>query len=249
MMITLKTITTIELSNDCQLRCHYCINKNMEEVAQRKRQIMSKDVFILTLSWLKKLCDAGTQQEVNMNGNGESFLDPNLFIRIRKVKNVIGPERKVNISTNGILMNDLIAQQLKICGLDDIQVSVHKALAARTASQILMTNGVRGSFNFGAIQFPHNWAGQIEPKYCARVLPNIPCHPLEEGRGYVSVEGYLSPCCYDYRLIGSFGSVFDNDLLEREIKPFDLCATCHQIIPDEIKAAYGITQMQRKVIN
>lgn len=244
-MITLKTITTIELSNDCQLACRYCVNRDMEKKAFRKRQIMSEEIFDRSLFWLKKLCDAGTQQEVNMNGTGESFLDTQLFSRIRKAKEIVGKDRRVSMSTNGLIMSDDIARTLLASGLDDITISVHRTEVARLAGQILATNHVKGTFNFGAVNAPHNWAGQLDKSQNVRILPDIPCHPLIEGRGYISVEGNVSPCCYDYRLIGVYGTVLDSDLDKKEIVPFDLCQHCHQLIPDEIAKAYGIEQIKR----
>jgi hypothetical protein len=247
-MITLKTITTIELSNDCQLACRYCINKDMERKARRERQIMSDEVLGASMQWVSKLLAAGTQQEVNLNGNGESFLDPLLLHRIRHMREVFGKEIRISLSTNGLIMSDDTARKLKDSGLSDISVSVHRAEAARKAGQVLATNGVKGTFNFGAINQPHNWAGQLDPEMSCRILPNIDCHPLMEGRGYISVEGNVSPCCYDYRFLGVFGTVFDADLLEHEIKPYSLCATCHQKIPDDIAKAYGIEQLKRKTV-
>jgi len=60
------------------------------------------------------------------------------------------------------------------------------------------------------------------------------CDPLIQGMGYISSEGWLTPCCYDYRLLGAYGHVNDKDLLEKEIKPYELCKTCHQAIPGYI---------------
>ncbi len=54
------------------------------------------------------------------------------------------------------------------------------------------------------------------------------CDPLIDGRAYVQSEGDVVPCCYDYRNLGRIGHVFDQDILERELKPFALCETCHQ---------------------
>jgi hypothetical protein len=244
-MITLKTITTIELSNDCQLACRYCVNRQMESKALRKRKIMSDEIFNRSLFWLQRLCDAGTQAEVNMNGTGESFLDPQMFSRIRKVKDIMGKERRVSMSTNGLIMTDEIAAALNHCGLDDITISVHRTEVARLAGQMLAMNHVKGTFNFGAVNQPHNWAGQLEKSQNVRILPDIPCHPLIEGRGYISVEGYVSPCCYDYRLLGAFGHVNDDDLDQKDIRPFSLCKDCHQLIPDEIAKAYGVEQVKR----
>jgi hypothetical protein len=217
----------------------------METKAGRKRINMSDEVFDRSLYWLIKMCEAGTQQEVNMNGTGESFLDPQMFSRIRKVKDVMGKDRRVSMSTNGLIMTDEIAQNLHASGLDDITLSVHRTEASRLAGQMLATNHVKGTFNFGAVNQPHNWAGQLERSQQVRILPDIVCHPLIEGRGYISVEGYVSPCCYDFKLLGVFGSVFDADLDQKEIKPFVLCPQCHQLIPDEIAHAYGVEQVKR----
>lgn len=245
-MITLKTITTIELSNDCQLACTYCVNRYMQKRAKRKRMIMNDEVFEASLSWLKVLCDNGTQQELNMNGTGESFLDPQLFSRIRRAREVMGLNRVISMSTNGIIMSDEIAKKIASSGLTDISVSIHRTEAARNAGQILATNHVRGSFNYGTVTSPHNWAGQLDPEHNARILPDIVCHPLIEGRGYISVEGNVSPCCYDYRFLGVFGTVFDKDLDQRPVAPFALCRTCHQQIPQAILDEYEVQQPKRK---
>jgi MoaA/NifB/PqqE/SkfB family radical SAM enzyme len=91
-MITLRTITTIELSNACSLSCPYCVNRLMRKHG-REYGIMDEATFERSLYWLQMLCDLGTQKEVNLNGNGESLLDPQIPERIRRVKDIMGERR------------------------------------------------------------------------------------------------------------------------------------------------------------
>ena len=234
-MINLQTITTIELSSKCQMACKYCVNRRMLDHG-RKPAIMPDAVFERALSWLKQLCEQGTQKEVNINGNGESLLDPQIVERVRRIKAVMG-YGMVAGCTNGIVLTEPLARKLKAAGLDRLDVSPHSPLHARRAFQIIQRVGLMGIVNFGTIMQPHNWAGQIEPEYSVDHVNPIPCVPLMEGRGYIQSEGQVSPCCYDYCNLGVYGSVFDDDLLSRPIKPFSLCDTCHQIIPEHIRGA------------
>ncbi len=231
-MITLKTITTIELSNQCNLSCRYCINRLMRKEPSRELGIMSDEVFEESLHWLKLLCDFGTQKEVNLNGNGESCLDPKLPERIRAVKDMMG-SRQVSMCTNGVNMTLGLAKSMKDAGLDRCDLSPHSPFHARMAAEIFRKVGMNGILNAGSIIFSHNWAGQLEPENSVEVWFQAPCDPLIEGRGYIQKEGSVSPCCYDFRNLGTFGTVFDEDLLDKEIKPFILCQKCHQVIPEE----------------
>lgn len=232
-MITLKTITTIELSSICSLVCKYCINRLLVKHPSRNAGIMSDKVFNKSLYWLSMLCRQGTQKEVNVNGNGESCLDPQLIQRIILIKEIM-KDRPVAFSTNGVNMTDELAEGLAQTGIDRVDVSVHSPYYARKAIQILAKAGVNIGVNPGAIVMSHNWAGQLEPENCVDINFRIQCDPLMQGRGYIQSEGNVTPCCYDYRNLGVFGHVFDEDLLEREIKPYELCKTCHQEIPEYI---------------
>ena len=201
---------------------------------EKDKGIMTEVIFNYSLSLLKKLCDRGTQKEINLNGNGESFLDPDLVDRVKMVKDIIG-EREVALCTNGIDGFDTAKiMALKEAGIDRLDLSVHNAFAARKAVDILYQVQLPCFVNFGAVTQSHNWAGQLEEDRQVKVLPKIKCHPLIEGRGYIQRDGNITPCCYDYRDLGMFGSVIDDDILEKEIKPFELCKTCHQVIPQEL---------------
>ena len=236
LMTTLKTITTIELSNICNLSCRYCVNRLLITHPKREAGIMTDSVFEASLELLKQLCDRGTQQEVNVNGTGESCLDPDLVERILRVKEVMG-DRPVMFCTNGVNITPELAGRLKYSGIDRVDISVHSPFHARRAAEIFNEIEFKVQYALGVLVAPHNWAGQLESENQYSILPSIPCTPLIEGRGYILKEGRITPCCYDYKNLGVFGSVFDNDILDKEVKEYSLCKTCHQEIPEEIRNA------------
>lgn len=236
-MITLRTITTIELSNKCNLSCAYCVNRLMPKHG-REYGIMDDYTFEKSLELLKILCTRGTQREVNLNGTGESCLDPQLPKRIRMTKDIMG-SRKVNMCTNGVNLTPELAREIKNAGIDQIDLSPHSPAHARRAARIMAKEGLHGILSLGAISTPHNWAGQLEPHNTVEMGYTLPCDPLLEGRGYIAREGWISPCCYDFHELGKFGTVLDADILDKPMRPFSLCATCHQVIPDWLREEAG----------
>ena len=237
----LKTITTIELSSLCNLSCKYCINRLLVKHPMRSPGIMTDEIFEASLNILRNLCLGGTQQEVNLNGNGESTLDDQLIERIKKTKDVVG-NRTVTFCTNGVNMTADLAKELKNAGLDIISLSPHSPFHTRKAAHLLAGNGFKPFINFGSICASHNWAGQLEPENSIDCRLTNVCKPLEEGRGYISNEGYLSPCCYDYKLVGIYGHVLDDDIFEKEVAPYSLCHTCHQKINKALQEEYNFIQ-------
>jgi len=243
-MITLKTITTIELTNLCNLKCRYCVNRLLVKHPARELGIMSDEVFERALFWLGILCRRGTQKEIWMNGLGESCLDPQLFERIRKAKDIMG-DRQVGLCTNGVNMTYEMAKGLKDTGLDQLDISPHSAFHTRRAVSFIVKAGWGNTdsvINTGIFNGTHNWCDQLEPENQVETPltdMGVICDPLVEGRGYIWKEGGLTPCCYDYRFLGKFGTVFDEDLLSKPIKPFKLCEKCHQRIPEKIIAEYN----------
>lgn len=237
-MITLQTITTIELSNICNLQCSYCINRLLVRHPARTPGIMSDAVFNTALTLLERLCERGTQAEVNLNGNGESCLDPQLPARAARVKEIMGA-RTVQLCTNGLNMTPELARELKASGIDRVDLSLHSPYHTRRARAILRAADMPHGINTGPLVASHNWAGQLEDEHRVPIDFIIGCDPLREGRGYIQAEGAITPCCYDYRNLGAFSSVFDDDVLDRPLRRFALCRTCHQQIDPETFAQTG----------
>lgn len=232
-MTKLKTITTIELSSLCNLSCSYCINR-LIKFTNRSPGIMTNPVFYRSLELLSHLVSSNTQQEINLNGNGESLLDPDIFKRIKEVKDIMGCG-KVQLSTNATLLTESNVEKLKETGIDEIHISLHDIAAVRLAVIRLHEAKIPFIINTGTFAYSHNWAGQLEEENSVpkKYLPIIDCDPLIEGRGYISSEGFISPCCYDYQLLGSFAHVEDymDKILDTNYTDFSLCNTCHQKLP------------------
>ena len=230
----INTITTIELSSICNLKCKYCINRLMRKNGRMPR-IMSDVVFDKSLYWLSQLIERGTQKEVNLNGNGESLLDPQFIKRAKAVKDVMG-KGTVMLSTNGTLVTDAMAKAIKEeSGINRIDLSLHDAYAARKAVDLFFKYQIYGQLNTGPILSTHSWAGQLESEHTIPFKGKIKCDPLIEGRAYIDSDGDVVPCCYDYLKKGKIGNVFDEHLLDRECRPFSLCDTCHQEIPEGVR--------------
>ncbi len=196
---------------------------------------MNDFVFNRSLEILEELCKRGTQEEVNLNGNGESLLDPCLPERVAKVKKVVR-DRPVALSTNGIALTTKLARDLNLAGINRVDLSPHSPAHVRKAVIMLVDEGIMGVVNAGPMINSHNWAGQLPQKDQVKVVQPIPCFPLKRGAGYIQKEGTISPCCYDYKNLGCFGTVFEKNILEKPILPYSLCETCHQrILPETIR--------------
>ena len=230
----ITTITTLELSSICNLECSYCINRLLVKHPARKAGVMSQEIFEASLKLIKILVERGTQKELNLNGNGETLLDSRLLTRIQRLRSELGDKIVLQFSTNGILLNPSMAASLKKTGITRVDLSAHKPAAARKARCYFIQAGMKGIVTNGPVDGAHNWAGQLEPENRVPIEPTgIPCDPLIEGRGYIQSEGDIVPCCYDYRNLGKFAHVLEGELaLERNMKPFVLCQTCHQEIPE-----------------
>lgn len=239
MINTINTITTIELSSLCNLKCGYCIQGQLIESPARDPGIMTDAIFERSLYWLSELNALGTQGIVNLNGNGESLIDPQIVKRVAAVVSIVGPER-VQFCTNGILLTQELAYELAGAGIRRIDLSIHAPYAARRAFQYLYKAGIQSTLNPGPVTGTHNWAGQLAPEHCVEILPRIDCHPLIEGRAYILSEGDVTPCCYDFQPLGAFGHVNDDDLLSRVMSDYQLCATCHQTIPADLSSVKGV---------
>lgn len=229
----MKTITTIELSNICDLECLYCINRLLVKHPDRQPGIMDDRTFDASLELLRQTCYNGTQEEVNLNGNGESTLDPKLPERIRAVKDIMG-DKTVMLCSNAVGLTYDKIKSYKDAGVDRIDLSIHSFYHTRKAIDHFRKIGITGCLNYLAVVNSHNWAGQLEPEHSIDICmkagddDSTLCRPIEKEMGYIQKEGNVSPCCYDYKNLGVFGTVFDSDILDREIKEYELCKTCHE---------------------
>lgn len=108
---------TIETCNNCNARCVMCPKglKGTKKLEVMDDSIFNKIVVELELykDWIEMVC---------LNSDGEPTLDKLLPDRIKKLKNI--GIKKVNISTNGQLLEEKLAIDLIDSGLDDIRISI-----------------------------------------------------------------------------------------------------------------------------
>jgi len=118
----IETIS-IDITYDCNLRCLHCFNSSGEHGDRRK--IMSdEEIFNIVKDIVKlkpkSLCFCG----------GETMIRKDLIIKCCKyINKILGKKISVAAVSNGLLMNDLLAKELKAAGMNSIQISLDGAKA------------------------------------------------------------------------------------------------------------------------
>ncbi|VGO19028.1 radical SAM/SPASM domain-containing protein [Pontiella sulfatireligans] len=118
----------IEISNACNLSCSFCPSPGITG----QRQWMSDELFQTTLDGLQ-----GVVEEVYLHVLGEPLLHPRLefFLKACNDRNL-----KVNITTNGLLIETCTSVLLESANLRQINFSVHalhEMTSTKEASQAL----------------------------------------------------------------------------------------------------------------
>lgn len=226
-MTTVKTINSIEVASICNNSCPYCPAPLQHK--HRETGLMEMTVFECALDWVARFVELGSQKELNLFGVGEPTLHPDLVVMTRTAREALGPDRTLHLNTNGKLMTDGLALELKHAGIDSIDITGHDhRITARTVQLFeRLRIPYRVSHDF-AVR-PNNWAGQVDwftPQY------RYPCHWLRDGQVMVMSNGDVTACCLDAFGRGVFSNVFDEDLDRREARPFETCKTCHHIVPE-----------------
>lgn len=110
---------TLEITQVCNLACKHCYNfdRTVAISTDKKNSIMS---FEDTLYCMDQLREVGSLW-LNLTG-GEPLTHPDILIIIKEAK-----ERNflVRLKTNGLLLNEKMAIQLKEAGLDAVEISLY----------------------------------------------------------------------------------------------------------------------------
>lgn len=223
----IRGINQIELSSVCNLRCVYCAYPN-PKLMTRPKQFMSDEVFEGTLRWLKYFVDKGTQgREIGFAGIGEGSLDPKLPERIMEIRNIVGPNRRLSMASNGIAWTPELALKLSVPNLR-VSVSLHDPIKAKDGIAALQAAGIFERITMDPVVAPNNWAGQIDwqkPNY------RIACQYLGGNLGYVTSLGDFCVCTLDTHGETKIASVLG---APRDIQhaPWLGCKDCYQDWPD-----------------
>ena len=103
----------IEPTTGCNLSCKTCVRSTWNEPIGQ----MSRDVFDLLVG---QLGSTGSVESVMFGGFGEPLLHPDIAHMVREIK-ALG--LKVELVTNGMLLNEKMARSLIDAGLDTLWVS------------------------------------------------------------------------------------------------------------------------------
>lgn len=217
-VIPLKALHQIELTTRCNLACRYCPHPKLE----RPKADMSWETFDRTLEHIAYYVRHGEQWEVSLTGLGEGTLHPDFIPMTEKLRGVLGWDRLICFSTNGITFDREMARDLRRLAVG-VFVSLHRpevaGPAVELAKEYQILLGAHANFTTSA----YDWAGQVKWYNSG---PRTPCMYLTEGRGVVLQDGSISTCCWDGHGKNIIGHV-DNDLGSLTTRPFPLCEKCH----------------------
>ena len=218
-MTPIRAIHQIEMTSRCNLRCRYCVHPTMP----RPKIDMDEATYTRALDLASMCVSLYGQDELNLAGIGESTLHPHFVEWVHRARKAVGPDVKLVITTNGILITDEMAQAL-LPARPAFFVSLHRPEKAGPAVEILrrhnMLIGVSADPSIAAV----DWAGQV--KWHVSVQKGEPCKWVKGGWGFVMADGRISACSFDGSGEGVIGHV--NDALQDvRTKPYGLCKTCH----------------------
>lgn len=149
---------------------------------------------------------------------GEPLLHPEFVEMVSWIQTRF--DAKLSFSTNCILLNSDWANKLMAVKWDWITLSPHSPKDVAKAAIALQARGIKALHQGGP---DHNWAGQVDHV----VKWKMPCEFARFGKVVVRWNGDVALCCITDNEKGMIGTVWDDDLLEREHKEFELCNNCH----------------------
>jgi hypothetical protein len=217
-----ESMHQIEITSICNLRCSYCTWPKMP----RPKQHMDRETYENALSWAKHFQRRGTQGELNLAGIGESTLHPDFVGYVARAREVLGPDIRLVIATNGLTMTEQMAEALKPHNLR-IWVSLHRPEKAGPAIEILKRVGLLNGYSSDPSLASIDWAGQVD--YHVSAAPAA-CDWLKQGWVMATADGKVTTCCLDATGEGVVGTLDDNPN-DIELKPWKLCEGCHLVPP------------------
>jgi hypothetical protein len=221
------TLHQIEITSHCNLQCPYCLHP----VMTRPKAHMTTHTWLQCLRWLQSFVEAGTQTELNLNGTGEPTLHPRLPQMALEARAVLGPRRRMLLTTNGVAVTPALVEALKPAQ-PTVYVSLHRPEQAEQAVYLFGQAGMLEQCVMDPIAGPNSWAGQVAWPDRINVggAGRPVCPWLSRGWLFVASDGTCYSCCYangDSPVIGHM----DEPCHGVTPAPFRLCEACWQRPP------------------
>jgi hypothetical protein len=193
---------------------------------KREKADMTFKTFMRTMEHVMYYDKLGTQHELSFTGVGEALLHPEFISMLAYARKRF--EGLILFATNGILLTEIIAEQLAHLGVK-VYVSLHRPELAGGAVELCRRYGILGDVNAGFATAAMNWAGDVDWYVSA---PEQRCAYLHQGWAAVLQDGTVNACCWDAEGRNAIGHVDDVlGSLKTEIKP--LCSECNLIKPPQ----------------
>ena len=158
---------------------------------------------------------------------------PRFVEMVAESRAVIGMGRLLTITTNGLLLDDAMAEALEPFK-PAIFVSLHRPEKAAPAMVAARKRGLLAGRNTAFADSAFNWAGHQENWTPMVSAPNIKCEFLNAGWCVVLVDGRVATCCLDADGSSVVGHVRD-DPETLTLKPWGDakigCSACHMQVP------------------
>lgn len=122
-ILPLKTPLSVHIypSYFCNFKCSYCIQSVDDKKNDLKKEVMDMDIYTRAIDQVQKF-DAKLKALI-FSGHGEPLTHPRIADMVRYAKDKDVSER-VEIVTNGMLLNRDMADALAAAGLDKIRISI-----------------------------------------------------------------------------------------------------------------------------
>lgn len=184
---------------------------------------MAAEPFQRALHWVRYFSSRGTQGELNLAGIGESTMHPEFVRNVFLAREALHPKSSLMLATNGLLMDDAMAQAIAPSGIR-VWVSLHRPERAGPAVEALRRAGILAGVSNDPSVAAISWAGQVD---WHRSAPRGPCPWVRGGYAFIMADGRVSRCSLDASGIGVFATVSD-DLSRFATSPYALCRNCEQ---------------------
>lgn len=226
----IRDIHQIELTSKCNLRCHYCPHyPNLP----RAKEDMPWDVFEQSLKLVDFYVHQGTQTELSLTGIGEAMLHPRFVEMVERSRAVIGPQRMLTITTNGLLLDEAMCSAIQPFR-PSVFISLHRPEKAAFAIALAQKYGIYAGRNTAFADSSFDWAGYQKNWTPIRSAPKTYCDYLRLGWGVILQDGRVTTCCLDADGSGTVGTVYD-DPESLFLKPWGDdkvgCKACHMEVP------------------
>jgi hypothetical protein len=189
----------------------------------RAKQDMDRATFEQALKQAKALPG---EHELNLAGIGESTMHPDFVEYVFRAREVMGPDIRLVLATNGLLMTDELAKAIAPSGIR-VYVSMHRPEKAGPAIEACKRAGIIDGVSADPALSATNWAGQVK-WHVSTDIKGHRCPWIRGGRLMVMSDGRITRCSFDSTADDVLGTVWD-DVTKIETSPYSLCKNCHLV--------------------